>query len=103
MTNKLQTAIETRSDTRGKVRLIGIGVGNSPYEVKFFKKKYGIRFPLFDDANSAVLNSLSGIKTPHYFAIRKKGRSLNVFFTQQGAFEDAETFLNTVMNKAGRL
>ncbi len=103
MTNKLQTAIETRSDTRGKVRLIGIGVGNTPFEVKFFKKKYGIRFPLFDDANSAVLNSLSGIKTPYYFAIRKKGRSLNVFFTQQGAFEDAETFLNTVMNKAGRL
>jgi peroxiredoxin len=103
MTNKLQTVIETRSDTRGKVKLLGIGVGNSPYEVKFFKKKYGIQFPLFDDANSAVLNSLPDIRTPYYFAIRKTGRSLNVFFTQQGAFEDPEKFLNTVLNKSGQL
>jgi len=103
MTNKLYQAIETRSDTRGKVRLIGIGVGNSPYEVKFFKKKYGIRFPLFDDANSAVLNSLSGVKTPYYFAIRKTGKSLNVFFTQQGAFDDVDAFLKTVLTKSGLL
>lgn len=103
MTNKLQTVIETRSDTRGKVRLLGIGVGNSPYEVKFFKKKYGIQFPLFDDANSAVLNILPDIRTPYYFAIRKTGRSLNVFFTQQGAFEDPEKFLNTVLNKSKQL
>jgi peroxiredoxin len=103
MTNKLQTAIEARSDTRGKVRLIGIGVGNTPYEVKFFKKKYGIQFPLFDDANSAVLKSLPGIRTPYYFAIRKTGGSLSVFFTQQGAFEDPEKFLDTVLNKSGQL
>lgn len=100
-TNKLFEAIEANPGTRGKVGLIGIGVGNSAHEVAFFKKKFGIRFPLFADADSAVLNSLPGVRTPYYFCIRKIGRSLNVFFTQQGAFDDARTFLKTVLDKSG--
>jgi peroxiredoxin len=99
--NKLYQAIEDGKDTRGKIKLIGIGAGNSPYEVKFFKKKYGVPFPLFDDANSAVLNSIRGIRTPSYFGIRKNGKTLNVFFTQQGPYDDAQTFLQAVLKKSG--
>ncbi len=101
MANKLYQAIEEGKETRGKIKLIGIGVGNSPYEVKFFKKKYGVPFPLFDDANSAVLNSIRGIRTPTYFGIRKNGNTLSVFFTQQGPYDDAQTFLQTVLKKSG--
>ncbi len=98
--NKLYQAIEEGKETRGKIKLIGIGVGNSPYEVKFFKKKYGVPFPLFDDANSAVLNSIRGIRTPTYFGIRKNGKALSVFFSQQGSYDDAQTFLQTVIKKS---
>lgn len=101
MANKLYQAIEEGKETRGKVKLIGIGVGNSAYEVKFFKKKYGVHFPLFDDANSAVLNSIRGIRTPTYFGIRKNGKTLSVFFTQQGPYDDAQTFLQAVLKKSG--
>lgn len=100
MTNKLHQAIESGPATRGKVKLIGIGVGNSPFEVKFFRKKYGILFPLFDDGNSAIMNTITGIKTPYYFGIRKNGGALQVFFTQQGAFEDPQAFLKTVLDKS---
>jgi peroxiredoxin len=100
-TNKLFDAIQTGTFTREKVKLIGIGVGNSAHEAAFFKKKYGIRFPLFADANSAVLNSLPGVRTPYYFGIRKDGKSLNVFFQQQGAFDDVQTFLKTIVEKSG--
>jgi peroxiredoxin len=100
-TNRLFDAIEAGKATREKIRLIGIGVGNSAHEAAFFKKKYGIKFPLFPDANSSVLNSLPGVRTPYYFAIRKSGKSLNVFFQQQGAFDDPQTFLKTVVEKSG--
>ena len=99
--NKLYQAIEEGKETRGKIKLVGIGAGNSPYEVKFFKKKYGVLFPLFDDANSAVLNSIRGIRTPSYFGIRKNGKTQSVFFTQQGPYDDAQTFLQTVLKKSG--
>lgn len=101
MANKLFQVIEEDKKTRGKIKLIGIGVGNSAYEVKFFKKKYGVPFPLFDDANSAVLNSVRGIRTPTYFGIRKNGNTLSVFFTQQGPYDDAQAFLQTVLMKSG--
>jgi thiol-disulfide isomerase/thioredoxin len=99
--NKLYQAIEEGKGAHGKIKLIGVGVGNSPYEVKFFKKKYGVPFPLFDDANSAVLNSIRGIRTPTYFGIRKNGNTLNVFFTQQGPYDDAQIFLQAVLKKSG--
>lgn len=100
-TNKLFDAIESGKASREKIKLIGIGVGNSAHEAAFFKKKYGIKFPLFPDANSSVLNSLPGVRTPYYFAIRKSGKSLNVFFQQQGAFDDPQAFLKTVVEKSG--
>jgi thiol-disulfide isomerase/thioredoxin len=98
--NKLYQVIEESKETRGKIKLIGIGVGNSSFEVKFFKKKYGVPFPLFDDANSAILNSIRGIRTPSYFGIRKDGKTLNVFFTQQGPYEDVQNFLQAVLKKS---
>jgi thiol-disulfide isomerase/thioredoxin len=101
-TNTLHQAIESNQGLRGKVRLMGIGVGNTPFEVKFFKKKYGIKFPLFADGNSSIMNSLVGIKTPYYFGIRRDGKDLKVFFTRQGAFDDAQVFLKTVLDKSAQ-
>jgi len=99
--NRLYQEILSDKSLSRKVKLLGIGVGNTPFEVKFFKKKYSVSFPLFDDANSAVLNSLQGLRTPTYFAIRKKGRALTPFFMQQGAYDDAKLFLQTVLKKSG--
>ncbi len=99
--NKLYQIIEADTRTRNKVKLIGIGVGNSAYEVKFFKKKYNIPFPLFDDAQSTLLNSLRGIKTPSFFGVRKNGNSMETFFMDQGPFDDAQVFLQTVLQKSG--
>ncbi|MGO9147006.1 MAG: peroxiredoxin family protein [Desulfomonilia bacterium] len=99
--NKLYQAIESGMTTKGRVKFIGIGAGNTPYEVKFFKKKYDIPFPLFDDKDSALLNNLTGLRTPYYFGIRKNGKDLSVFFTQQGSYDDADDFLRTVVKKSG--
>jgi peroxiredoxin len=99
--NKLYQIIETDKRTQGRVKLIGIGVGNSPYEVKLFKKKYTVPFPLFDDPNSAVLNKLTGIKTPSFFGIMKKGKVAEAFFMEQGPHDDADAFLRKVIQQSG--
>ncbi|HOS98073.1 MAG TPA: redoxin domain-containing protein [Deltaproteobacteria bacterium] len=99
--NKLYQEIMADRSLAKKVKVLGIGVGNSPFEVKFFRKKYSVPFPLFDDANSAVLNSLTGIQTPTYFGLKNDGRTLTPFFMQQGPYDDAKVFLQTVLRKAG--
>lgn len=99
--NRLHEIIEADKTTRGRVKLIGIGVGNSAFEVKFFRKKYGVPFPLVDDGNSLVLNSLTGIRTPTFFGVRKTGKKVEAFFIEQGPHEDPAAFLKDVIRKSG--
>lgn len=96
--NELYTRINARPDTKGRVILLGIGVGNSPFEVNIFRKKYNIAFPLFDDKSYSVANKLEGVLTPHFFGMILDGKGgYRVFYSQDGGFENAEEFLNNLL------
>ncbi len=100
--NKLYHAIDSRKEFRDKIKYIGIGVGNSKYEVGIFKQKYSPPFPLFDDGAYTIANSLSGIGTPHYVGIRTdNGSKFEVFYSKSGGFTDAEEFLNMIVKESG--
>jgi len=46
--NELYRLIENNADIKNKIKLIGIGAGNSSYEVEVFKKNiYCSPFPFF--------------------------------------------------------
>jgi len=99
--NKLYEIIQADPKASGKIKLIGIGIGNTAYEVDLFKKKYEIPFPLFDDENSSLLDSLIGISTPSFFAIRKSKDKAENFFFERGAHDDPEAFLKRVIEQSG--
>lgn len=95
--NELFAIIEADGKLKGRVKLIGIGVGNSAYEVGFFKNKYKIPFPLFDDTGSVLLGRLEGIRTPTFFAFKKTGGRFKAFFVEQGPHDDPRGFLDRVL------
>ncbi|MCK9273867.1 MAG: redoxin domain-containing protein [Syntrophales bacterium] len=99
--NDLYYLMENTPEVKGKIKIIGIGAGNDDYEVKYFKKKYNVPFPLFSDKKFNIHEKLGSVGTPYFFAVRLTGdKSGLILHTKKGGFESPQEFLSTVMKKA---
>jgi len=96
--NSLYRLIGNNPVTKGKVKIIGIGAGNNPYEVGLFKKHYQIPFPLFPDADFSIHKKLGEVRTPYFIVIRiQPDGSHKVVYSHLASFGDPNQFLNNVI------
>lgn len=99
--NELYKLIQKRSDPKLRIKMIGIGAGNSPYEVNSFREKYGVPFPLFPDRDLTVTRLLEAQYTPTFIAVKLKGRKGGErFYTKESGFKDPQEFLVEVIKSA---
>jgi len=100
--NELYRIIENNPMARGKVKLIGIGAGNSPFEVDYFRETYAVPFPLFPDKDYAIHDRIGGVRTPFFYGVAiTKGKPAEIFFTYEGKFETADSFLELILKESG--
>jgi thiol-disulfide isomerase/thioredoxin len=86
----------------GKIKIIGIGVGNSAYEIGDFRKKYQIPFPLFPDLKFAAHKQVGEVRTPYLFGVKPAGDGvLHVFYSREGGFSSTDGFLRQIVRLSG--
>jgi len=101
--NALYQMIEQIPDLKDRIKMIGIGAGNSFLEVNTFKEKYKVPFPLFPDQDFKIHKDLGEVRTPYFIVIKiKKDRTTEIVLSQEGPFGEAETFLQKILTDSGR-
>jgi thiol-disulfide isomerase/thioredoxin len=102
MVNTLYRDIQEKGDIRDKIKIIGLGVGNSAYEINLFKQKYQVPFPLFPDPDNEVAKTFGVKATPTFVGIRFNEQGVpEQFFFQECGFDDAPKFLNDIIKQSG--
>jgi peroxiredoxin len=99
--NEVYELIEKDPSLKGKVKLIGIAAGNSSYEKKVFRERYSISFPLFEDGDFELHNTLGGVRTPYFIGVKIDGGVPRVFYSKLGGFEKADEFLKMMVGLSG--
>ncbi|WP_147820187.1 peroxiredoxin family protein [Salidesulfovibrio onnuriiensis] len=86
----------------GRIKMLGIGTGNSQFEVDYFRTKYSVDLPLFTDQDFKAHKAVGNVQTPWYALVRKydNGR-LETVFTHAGDIDSKDEFLQDVLEAAG--
>jgi peroxiredoxin len=99
--NELFQLIEENPELKGKIKIIGLGAGNTPFEVEVFKKKYNVPFPLLPDVDFKLHKTLGEVRTPYFIAVRlQKDRPPLVIYSELGALNGAKPFLEKIRSLA---
>jgi peroxiredoxin len=99
---KLYRQIENSPDLKNKIKLIGIGAGNTPTEIEVFKQTHNIPFPIFSDEDFTIHNLLGEVRIPSFITIRiEKDGSHGIVHTHLGGLTDTTLFLASMVEACG--
>jgi peroxiredoxin len=100
--NELYRLINKDQNLKGKIKMIGIGAGNTILEAEVFRKNYQVLFPLFPDEDYSIHKAVGEVRTPFFICAKiNADGSLNVFYTNKGGFQDSAQFLKQVVISSG--
>ena len=99
---ELYRIIQDDLELKDKIKLIGIGAGNSFYEVEVFKKTYHTPFPLFPDNDFTIHKALGDVRSPYFIAIKiNKDGTHNIVHSELDSFKEARAFLELIIIASG--
>jgi peroxiredoxin len=99
--NEMYYKIQGNSSLKDRIKLIGIGAGNTTFEVEHFKNTYKIPFPLFSDDDFSIHKKIGEVRTPYFFAVGiNKDGTHRILHSHQGRLENHDKFINVLIKRA---
>jgi len=100
--NRLYEAIENNPALKDKIKIIGIGAGNTQFEVVTYKKKYAVALPLVPDDDFKIHKIMGEVRTPYFIAVKlNDGGKTEVIYSRLGALGDVDQFLKQLVTLSG--
>ncbi len=100
--NQLFELVQADPNLKNRIKFLGVGTGNTPYEVEVFRKKFKIQFPMVpDDDFSLQKISSHDIRTPTFVIVRiKEKNQLEIVKTRVGEIKDSQQFFELMASLA---
>ena len=99
--NRLYRRIAAEPSPAVRVKLIGIGIGNTAYEVGLFGKTFDVPFPLFPDRSRHYVQHLAVRQTPTFVGfVRETDGTLRRILHAPGPLGDVDLFLARLLRLA---
>jgi len=93
--NELYRRINGDPTIVDRIKLIGVGRGNTPFEVRKFREKYQIPFPLVADEDRLISNRWNIRRTPTFLAVALgRNQTPRLLFRHEGHIGDTASFLD---------
>lgn len=102
--NGMYEQVAADPEMKDRIRFIGIGAGNSAFEVDFYKKTYQVPFPLFADGEFVIHKQLKEVGTPHFIGLAitpDTPKGYTVFYARSGEVGNPEVFINRLIESSG--
>lgn len=97
--NTVFKLVNEKPDLASAVRLLGIGTGNTPFEVEVYRKKYQVPFPLIPDEKITFRTVYpEEIRTPTFILVKidQKG-NCNVLLRHVGQMKDPQLYVDAIV------
>jgi thiol-disulfide isomerase/thioredoxin len=95
--NEIYQRIQKDSKLKGKVKVMGIAIGNNRKEVEIFKNEYKILYPLVTDYDFSSHKALGEPRVPYTMFIKKDVMGkIFVINIHKGVIESADSLMNEI-------
>ncbi len=100
--NKLYYKIQNDRRLEGRFKLIGIGAGNTTFEVNHFRNTYKIPFPLFPDDDFSIHKKIGEVRTPYFLAVGiHTDGTHRILYSHPGRLRNHDRFIKLLLQRAG--